>query len=65
MQIALRKTAEYLPTPNMKEENKLIWASAFTFANTMMGCAILSLPYAFSRMGWVIGLVVLSLVLAF
>ena len=42
-------------------ERKCAFSTAFTFANSFMGCALLSLGYAFSRMGWVIGAIILIL----
>lgn len=37
-------------------------SSAFTMANTMMGCALLSFSYAYSRLGWVIATILLGLI---
>ena len=48
-----------------KAENKYVFSSAFTLANSFMGCALLSLGYAFCRMGWVIATIFLVLFTAF
>ena len=37
-------------------------SSAFTMANTMMGCALLSFSYAYSRLGSVIATILLALI---
>lgn len=42
-------------------DKKQVIATTFTIANTMMGVAVLSLPFTFSRLGWILSIVLVAL----
>lgn len=42
-------------------DKKQVIATALTIANTMMGVAVLSLPFTFSRLGWIMSIVFVAL----